>query len=193
MKARRSQGRVRIIGGEQRRLQLPVAEVDGLRPTTDRIRETLFNWLDPHLPGKRVLDAFAGTGALGFEALSRGAKALTAIEQDPRALAMLRENAQHFPAAAIELIGGDARAWLQRPASTQFDIVFLDPPFADADSGELCTLLHRQGWLSADALVYRECSTAEPSDPPPVFQTIKEKTAGQVRYGLYTVAEGDCE
>lgn len=193
MKGRRSQGRVRIIGGEQRRLQLPVAEVDGLRPTTDRIRETLFNWLDSHLPGKRVLDAFAGTGALGFEALSRGAKALTAIEQDPRAVAMLRENAQHFSGAVIDLIAGDARAWLQRPASTQFDIVFLDPPFADADSGELCTLMHRQGWLSADALVYRECSNSESSDPPPAFQTIREKTAGQVRYGLYTVVEGNCE
>lgn len=178
---------MRIIGGEFRRLQMPVAEVDGLRPTTDRVRETVFNWLDRYLPGAQVLDLFAGTGALGFEAISRGAKALVAIEKNPTAVRMLRDNAVKLLPERIEIVAADARAWADRPADRTFDVVFIDPPFRDADAAELCTLLLRQGWLAPDAVVYVEQSANHAEPPATPFVSSKEKTAGQVRYGLYSV------
>ncbi|MEO1419785.1 MAG: 16S rRNA (guanine(966)-N(2))-methyltransferase RsmD [Pseudomonadota bacterium] len=187
MTRRRSTGTVRIIGGEFRRLQMPVAEVEGLRPTTDRVRETVFNWLDRYLPGAEVLDLFAGTGALGFEAISRGAKALVTIEKNSTAARMLRDNAAMLARERIEIIAADARVWAERPADRAFDVVFIDPPFQDADAAELCTLLLRQGWLAPDAVVYVEQSANNAAPPAAPFVSNKEKTAGQVRYGLYSV------
>ena len=178
---------MRIIGGEFRRLQMPVAEVDGLRPTTDRVRETVCNWLDRSLPGAQVLDLFAGTGALGFEAISRGAKAVVAVEKNPTAVRMLQHNAVKLLPERIEVVAADARAWAERSADRTFDVVFIDPPFRAAAAAELCTLLLRQGWLAPDAVVYVEQSANHAEPPAAPFVSSKEKTAGQVRYGLYSV------
>lgn len=127
-------GSVRIIGGRWRGTRLPVADADGLRPTSDRVRETLFNWLQPVLAGARVLDLFAGSGALGLEAVSRGAREAVLVERDARLAAMLRDSVARLDAVGqVEVAQADALSWLRGPASAQrFDVVFVDPPFAAA-------------------------------------------------------------
>lgn len=125
-------GEVRIIGGVWKRSKLPVADKPGLRPTPDRVRETLFNWLGQDLTGWRCVDAFAGTGALGFEAASRGAKAVTLVEQDAALIARLKQLKEHFQAAAVQVQRGDGVAALKAWPAASADLVFLDPPF-DAD------------------------------------------------------------
>ena len=132
-KARGRAGTVRIIGGQWRGTRLPVADIGGLRPTADRIRETLFNWLMPLLPGARVLDLFAGSGALGFEALSRGAEAATLVEREAGPATALREVAARLPGGeAAEIVRMDAISWLTQAAreGRRYDIAFIDPPFA---------------------------------------------------------------
>lgn len=123
---------VRIIGGLWKRSKLPVPDAPGLRPTPDRVRETLFNWLGPHLDGWRCLDAYAGTGALGFEAASRGAAEVTLVERDGRLAQALRATQQRLHAEAVKVEAGDALAWMARCAPDRFELVFIDPPF-DAD------------------------------------------------------------
>ena len=123
------QGEVRLIGGLWKRSKLPVLDRPGLRPTPDRVRETLFNWLGQDLTGWRVLDAYAGTGALGFEAASRGAAEVLMIETDAQALRNLREVKERLNAAQVQLVPADALAWLKRAGSGRWDLVFLDPPF----------------------------------------------------------------
>jgi 16S rRNA (guanine966-N2)-methyltransferase len=120
---------VRIIGGQWKRSKLPVADAPGLRPTPDRVRETLFNWLPHDLAGWRCLDAFAGSGALGFEAASRGASAVLLIERDPRLARRLRESQQRLNATAIQVEAADAFAWMRRADAQSFELVFVDPPF----------------------------------------------------------------
>ena len=120
---------VRLIGGQWKRSRLPVLDRPGLRPTPDRVRETLFNWLGQGLTGWRVLDAYAGTGALGFEAASRGAAEVLMIETDAQALANLREVKQRLQATQVQLLPADALAWLERAGTGRWDLVFLDPPF----------------------------------------------------------------
>src|SRR5262245_48706510 len=126
---KRSHGELRVIGGSLRGRKWRVADAPGLRPTPDRVRETLFNWLAPHLSGRRVLDLFAGSGALAFEALSRGAATATLVEQDRAALGLLRETAARFGLSAVRIEGGDAIAFLRSQPAGAFDVVFLDPPF----------------------------------------------------------------
>jgi 16S rRNA (guanine(966)-N(2))-methyltransferase RsmD len=126
-------GEVRLIGGLWKRSKLPVADRPGLRPTPDRVRETLFNWLGQDLAGWRVLDAFAGTGALGFEAASRGASEVLLIEQDPVLVAGLLAVKQRLAAVAVTALRADAQSWMLRAAPDRFELVLLDPPF---DSGK---------------------------------------------------------
>jgi 16S rRNA (guanine(966)-N(2))-methyltransferase RsmD len=123
---------VRIIGGQWKRSKLPVADAPGLRPSPDRVRETLFNWLGNDLSGWRCLDAFAGSGALGFEAASRGAAAVLLIERDRRLARSLRESQQRLDATAVRVEAADALAWMRRADAGSFELVFIDPPF-DAD------------------------------------------------------------
>jgi 16S rRNA (guanine966-N2)-methyltransferase len=123
---------VRIIGGQWKRSKLPVAQTPGLRPTPDRVRETLFNWLGQNLEGWRCLDAFAGSGALGFEAASRGATEVTLIERDTKLARGLRAVQDRLKADAVRIEVADALAWMARSAPERFDLVFIDPPF-DAD------------------------------------------------------------
>ncbi len=122
-------GEVRIIGGQWKRTRLPVARMEGLRPTPDRVRETLFNWLGQDLSGWRCLDAFAGTGALGFEAASRGAAAVQLVEQEPALVAQLHALQQRLQAATVRVQRGDGVKALQQSAAASLDLVLLDPPF----------------------------------------------------------------
>jgi 16S rRNA (guanine966-N2)-methyltransferase len=120
---------VRIIGGRWKRSKLPVADAPGLRPTPDRVRETLFNWLGQDLTGWRCLDAFAGSGALGFEAASRGAAEVLLVERDPQLVRSLRESQRRLQADALRIEAADALAYMRRAAPDSFDLVLLDPPF----------------------------------------------------------------
>ena len=125
-------GEVRIIGGQWKRTRLPVAKLEGLRPTPDRVRETLFNWLGQDLGGWRCLDAFAGTGALGFEAASRGAASVQLVESEPALVAQLHAWQQRLQAAAVRVQRGDGVAALRHSAPGSLDVIFLDPPFGGA-------------------------------------------------------------
>lgn len=178
------ENRVRIIGGEHRGRKLSFPDVPGLRPTGDRIRETLFNWLQPRLPGASCLDLFAGSGALGLEAASRGAGKVLMLDRSPAVVDQLRQNISllGLKQAGVEQV--DAISWLQTP-SQQFDIVFLDPPFADDLLHQVCQSLEDGAWLRPDALIYIETdATAGLPQLPTSWKTLKEKKAGQVVYYL---------
>ena len=177
--------RIRIIGGKWRGRKLDVIDTEGLRPTPDRIRETLFNWLASHCPGAIVLDCFAGSGVLGLEALSRGASRLVALEQQSRAVEYLRAQAKKLDPDAIEIIAGDALrsiAGLQQ----QFDLVFIDPPYASPGLRQrVFQQLETCGCLRPDARVYFEWPVAEEFVlPSNSLQWLKQKTAGQVNYAI---------
>lgn len=175
---------LRIIGGQWRSRKLAFPSVDGLRPTGDRIRETLFNWLNFSLPGARCLDLFAGSGALALEALSRGAGHTVMIERHPAAARQLRVNCTSLQADA-EVIEADTLQWLQDRATEAFDLVFLDPPF-DAELQEpVSQQLEAGGWLTDNAHIYIESPSSQSIAIPDNWQLLKEKIAGQVAYRLY--------
>jgi len=134
---------VRLIGGQWKRSKLPVADRPGLRPTPDRVRETLFNWLGQDLSGWRVLDAFAGSGALGFEAASRGATEVLLLERDAALVAILNASRQRLGAAALRVERADAMAWMPACAPGRFDLVLLDPPFDTGLAGPAAALAAR--------------------------------------------------
>ncbi len=180
-------GKVRIISGQWRRRLLRVPDVDGLRPTPDRVRETLFNWLAGSIEGARCLDLYAGSGALGFEAASRGATEVVLVEQDERAVACMREQASVLGANQIDVVHADVRCWLEGKA-TPFDIVFLDPPFGGDDLDQRCAQLARDSWLAPGALVYLETRATQASlELPDGWQLLHRQKAGQVRYHLAAV------
>lgn len=158
---RGSSGSVRIIGGQWRGRKLEVGEQAGLRPTSDRTRETLFNWLQAATPAARVLDLFAGSGALGFEALSRGAAHATLIEKHKSTAAGLQQQAHKLATSACSVHCADAITWLKSgpgPNAPGFDLVFLDPPFNSGLLPEAVSSLEQGGWLQDDALIYAEFS-----------------------------------
>lgn len=176
-------GVVRVIGGRLRGSKLPVANRPGLRPTADRVRETLFNWLQPQLPGARVLDLFAGTGALGFEAASRGAGRVVLVERDPGLAASLREQAARLKVENLQVESADALAWLAGAAGQGFDLAFLDPPF-DAGVWEAAAAALAPA-LAPDALVYVETPAAATPRLPPGWQLHREGHTRDVRYALW--------
>ncbi len=165
---------------------MPVADIPGLRPTSERIRETLFNWLAPTIEGARCLDLFAGTGALGLEALSRGARSADLVESAPVAAAALRENLVRLAADGALVHETDAVRFLDTAnRQAAYDVVFLDPPFSDGRYEELCTLLNDRGWLAPGARIYIEQDRKQSLPALPAdWQVVKEKTAGNVRYAL---------
>jgi len=178
-------GRLRIVAGKWRSRFLPVAEVPGLRPTSERLRETLFNWLAPTIEGARCLDLFAGTGALGIEALSRGAAAVEFVEISKVAAQALRESINVLGATNARIHQEDAMAYLKTEPAVQFDTVFLDPPFAIDSYEELCRLLASHGWLAKGAHLYLEQDSSQQiPDLPDGWELLKEKRAGNVRYSL---------
>jgi len=177
--------RVRIIGGAWRRRWLPVAPVPGLRPSADAQRETLFNWLQPRLPGASVLDLFAGTGALGLEAASRGAGAVLLVEKSPAAAAQLEANCRLLGAGQVRVQQGDAlRLLAQGPQAlgpAPFDIVFIDPPFAKGLIAPVLEQLRGGGWLAPGARVYVEQESGLPA--PSDWEILRERIGGQA-HGL---------
>ncbi len=177
-------GRVRIIGGSLRNSRLEVPDLPGLRPTPERVRETLFNWLAPVLDGARCLDLCAGTGALGIEALSRGAAGVQFVERDARAAQALRANLARLKAPGGEVAGLDAGLYLQG-AGRPHDLVFLDPPFALDLWPTLARQLEQGGWLAAQAWIYVESPRGHVPALPPAWQPHREGQAGEVRFALY--------
>lgn len=175
--------KLRIIGGEWRGRKLEFPANDAIRPTPDRVRETIFNWLQNDIAGARCLDLFAGSGALAFEALSRGASHAVLVERDAAIGRYLRDTAKHLSASA-DVHVADALQWLSG-AAQKFDMVFLDPPFAQRLLPVVCEQLEARGWLTPQALIYME-NPADEGAPllPAGWGLIKSNTAGQVGYHL---------
>lgn len=188
---KRPAGQVRIIGGSLRGRRVPVPEVTGLRPTPDRVRETLFNWLVPCISGARVLDLFAGTGALGLEAASRGAAAVTLVESNRTAQLALQETLHRLALPAVKLVAGDAMAFLASGAGA-YDVIFLDPPFAASLQASALEAIHRHGRLAPGGYCYVE----QPREaPPPALPAgwiaHRSGQAGEVGYHLLHVPQRD--
>lgn len=178
--------KLRIIGGTWRSRQLVFADVPGLRPTPARVRETLFNWLQYEINGSRCLDLFAGSGALGFEAASRGADRVVQVENQPAACRQLEANALTLGAKRIELVMQDVFCYLARSTAQAFDLVFLDPPFGKGLAVRSCRLLEEGGWLTGNAKIYIEAERGLALDDlPQNWLRLKSKTAGEVSFHLY--------
>lgn len=177
---------MRIIGGDWRGRKLPVVDQTGLRPTSDRIRETLFNWLQFEVAGADCLDVFAGSGALGFEAKSRGAAQLVMLEKSAAACQQLKQNRTLLQAQAIDIVQTDSLQYLQQPAQRRFDLVFIDPPFGQGLVAPILERLFTNHWLNDQAWLYIE---QEKTLDWPVFPAgwalYREKTSAQVRLGLW--------
>lgn len=179
-------GQLRIIGGQWRSRQFNFPMAAGLRPTPNRVRETLFNWLAPYVEGAKVLDPFSGSGALFLEALSRGAGSALALDLSPAAIASLRSHLLTLKCDNGQLIQGDALAYLQTQPARTFDLVFLDPPFNQNLLLPACQLLEEKGWLAADSWVYTESENPPSSlGMPGNWRLHREQKAGQVYYALW--------
>ena len=182
--ATRGRNRVRIIAGKWRSRIVHFPAAAQLRPTPDRVRETLFNWLGQGLDGLDCLDLFAGSGALGFEALSRGARRVVMVEKDRKVAEALRESARELGADDLDVVNADALTWLAG-ARDRFDVAFVDPPYASELAA--AALVALPAHLQPGARVYVE--TAAPLEPGAAWRVLREDRAGAVRYALYELAE----
>ncbi len=182
---------LRIVGGAWRGRRFRFPAVVEIRPTPDRVRETLFNWLGTRVPQSRCLDLFAGSGALGLEALSRGAARAVFVEQSAEAVRELSARLAEWGARNGEAVRCDALQYLRGPKEAgPFDIVFLDPPFGSPLLSAAATLLEEGGWLAPNALIYIEAAAREPLPAlPPTWRQTKAKRAGEVGYHLYDRGE----
>ena len=181
-------GRLRIIGGLWRGRKLQFVASPGLRPTPDRVRETLFNWLSAVIHGSRCLDLFSGSGALGLEALSRGAGHCVFIDSAGSAINAIRQHLDTLACSTADTCQCDGLHWLrENPSPGQaFDIVFLDPPFQQQLLAPACELLETRGWLAPSAHIYLESGAGEDTPAvPPGWELKREKQAGEVRYQLF--------
>ena len=175
-----SSGQIRIIGGKFRSRKLKVLDVEGLRPTTDRVKETVFNWLMPYTSNARVLDCYSGSGGLGFEALSRYAENVTFIELDNLAHKQLAENIKLLNADNTQLFNGNCLELLPKMTSP-FDLVFIDTPFRKDLASSTCKLLEMHNLLTDDAVIYLEVEKELTNlELPSNWQILKEKNFGQV-------------
>lgn len=180
-----STGFVRIISGLWRGRKLPVHDAEGLRPTTDRVKETLFNWLAQDVPRAKCLDLFAGSGGLGFEAASRQAEMVTLLELNPQAFKQLQTNIASLKGDNLQAINTDALSYLKQPG-TPHHVVFIDPPFRKGLLDEAVELLESNGWLADDAMIYIETEKELALNSIPTHWHLhREKTAGQVCYRLF--------
>jgi 16S rRNA (guanine966-N2)-methyltransferase len=176
----------RIIGGRWRGKRLAFLDRPGLRPTPDRVRETLFNWLQPVIHGARCADLYAGTGALGLEALSRGAARVTFVERDGKALGAIERHTRALDADGAVTALAEVSAWVGAAAGP-FDVVFADPPFGSDLLPGLCTLLAERALLAPGGRLYVEYDRRRGFEPGPGWQVLRQKTAGQVGYALLAV------
>ena len=185
------QGSLRIIAGQFRGRRLVVADLDGLRPTTDRIRETVFNWLAPYIEGARCLDLFAGSGGLGLEAISRGAVQVCFLENHPLAIEALKQNINQLVSdERATVLKVDTLHWLKETSTSgskkqSFDIVFIDPPFSSEFYQVIFDSLISSKLLAGNALIYVESDKQRHLNIPQSWECLREKIAGQVRYALY--------
>jgi len=186
------QNKLNIIGGNWRSRKISFEDADGLRPTPARVRETLFNWLQYDILGSRCLDLYAGSGALSFEAASRGAKSVIQVENNPIACRSLKTNALSLGAEQVKIVQSDVFRYLASDAQA-FDIVFIDPPFNLDLAAQTCQWLEDKGWLASYAKIYVETERTN-IDTQGVFQLqeipenwrlLKQKTAGEVMYHLF--------
>lgn len=179
-------GQLRIIAGQWRSRQFGFPMAHGLRPTPNRVRETLFNWLAPYVEAAKVFDPFSGSGALFLEALSRGAGSALALDLNPAAVTSLRGHLTTLRCDNGQVLQSDALTYLQSQPATPFDLVFLDPPFSQNLLLPACELLEQRGWLADDAWVYTE-SEQPPSSlgMPGNWRLHREQKAGQVHYALW--------
>lgn len=182
---------VRLIAGRWRGRKLAFPEVPGLRPTGDRVRETLFNWLAPVVPGARCLDLFAGSGALGFEAASRGAAQVVMVDREPAVTQALEQARRTLAADGVEVRREDALQYLAGTGE-RFDVIFLDPPFADAALLQRAiTAIEAAGCLAENGFIYLETDTSAPAPAlPDNWSAFREKRAGQVSYRLMRYDNG---
>jgi 16S rRNA (guanine966-N2)-methyltransferase len=181
---------IRIIAGKWRSRQIRFPNIDGLRPTGDRIRETLFNWLAADIPGSRCLDLFSGSGALCFEALSRGASHCLALEQHPQAINCLTETKSLLNASELTIAHKDTLKYLQQSADNPFDIVFIDPPFDLNLINEVCTLVEQNGWIASGGAIYCELPAQQNNFAPPAnWQVSRNKRSSGVNYILFSRIE----
>lgn len=186
MGKKQSNTQLRIIAGKWRGRKLSFKPVDGLRPTLDRIRETVFNWLQPDIAGSQCLDLFAGSGAMGFEASSRGAASVDLVELNREVCAQLRVHKADLADESLNIVNQDARQFLSQPPKRPYDIVFVDPPFSQQLWSEVAGLLDRHGWLSSHALIYLEFARHQAMpELPAAWHLLKDKQAGDVRYCLF--------
>ncbi len=177
--------KLRIIGGQWRSRQLQFIDTPGLRPTPARVRETLFNWLQYDVAGSRCLDLYAGSGALGFEAASRGAVKVVQVEKDKLACRQLHRNTEVLDAQQIRIINSEVFRFLAGDAEF-FDLVFLDPPFFKGLGVQTCQWLEDKQWLAENAKIYLETErNIALQDIPENWRIIKEKQAGEVNYRLF--------
>ncbi|KQN51074.1 16S rRNA (guanine(966)-N(2))-methyltransferase RsmD [Serratia sp. Leaf50] len=178
-------GQIRLIGGQWRGRKLPVPHSPGLRPTTDRVRETLFNWLAPVIQGARCLDCFAGSGALGIEALSRYAGSATLLEFEKPVAQQLERNLALLNAQNGQVVNVNSLNWLAKKGQA-YDVIFLDPPFRKGILQDTIGLLDANGWLAEEAWIYIESEVEHGAIPVPAsWRLHREKIAGQVAYRLY--------
>ncbi|CAH0534750.1 Ribosomal RNA small subunit methyltransferase D [Vibrio stylophorae] len=177
-------GQIRIIAGQWRGRKLPVHDAQGLRPTTDRVKETLFNWLMQKVRGARCLDLFAGSGGLGFEALSRYASEVDFVEKESLAANQLKQNLASLKCEQGRVHHTDALQFLQQPAKP-YDLVFLDPPFHQNLLADALALLQQSGWLHEGSWIYIETERDLALTLPAHWHCHRDKTAGQVHYRLY--------
>jgi len=184
MKSRRPLNQLRIIAGSWRGRKLAFAPVAGVRPTPARVRETLFNWLAPVIRGARCLDLFAGSGALGLEAASRGAAEVVLVDSNAEVATVLREQSRQLHATQVQVIEAEAGAYLHGTAQP-FDIVFLDPPFGDQRLAASMQQLESGGWLAGEAFIYIEAERSLQELSLPVnWEMHRSKAAGRVGYHL---------
>jgi len=181
-----SRNQLRIIGGKWRGRKLDFPDADGLRPSGDRIRETLFNWLMADVPDSHCLDLFAGSGALGFEAVSRGASRAVLLDNNRTVVEQLRRNCAILDTDQVSVIHTDAGQWLQKADGAQpFTLVFIDPPFNAELLNPIIAQLEVSGALADEALIYLEAEAQQAVMPPPYWQLLKHKQAGRVSFRLY--------
>lgn len=189
VRPRPAAGKVRIIGGRWRGTRLDVPDLPGLRPSSDRVRETLFNWLMPALPGARVLDLFAGTGALGLEAVSRGAASAVLVERDPTLATALQATVVKLDAAdKVAVARADALGWLSGARNQAFDIIFLDPPFAEGLWARALQAL--EPVMSGETWIYVESPPEQAPAMPADCALHREGRTREVRFALYRHVSG---